>query len=320
MKNVVIALDIGGTSMKGGVIDEDGNILYKESFDTDPKYKTLEHKNKIIEVVKILKSKVPSNCKIIGFGVDSPGISAGDTLHIGGAENIPGLKGLKFSDIGDSIGVPTKHANDASVAALGEAKYGSGRDKDYKSVMFITLGTGIGGGFVLNGSLFTGAMGGAGEIGHVFVVPNGDACNCGSNGCIERYASATGFVNQAKQKIHKGLTPTDLTYEKLEKGKAKALFDAAKNGDILAKEVISECSYLLGTSIAQALNMLDLDLVLIGGGLCKDFDMMIEHIHRGVRNYTLRLPAKNVVIKPASLANDAGILGCAALFFRNNCE
>ena len=107
-------------------------------------------------------------------------------------------------------------------------------------------------------------------------------------------------------------------YEELDKGKAKALFDAAKKGDELAKETIAECSYYLGMSIAQALNMLDLDLVLIGGGLCKDFDMMIEHINSGVRNYGLRMMVNNVEIKPASLGNDAGVLGCAALFFRNN--
>ena len=238
--------------------------------------------------------------------------------HKAGAENIPGLKGLKFSDIGDKFNLPTKTANDASMAALGEAKYGSGKEKDYQSVMFVTLGTGVGGGFVLNGKLFTGSLGGAGEIGHVFVVPDGDKCNCGSSGCIERYASATGFIAMAKQKIHKGVIPTTLTYEELDKGKAKALFDAAKKGDILAKETIAECSYYLGMSIAQALNMLDLDLVLIGGGLCKDFDMMIEHINRAVRNYGLRMMVGNLEIKPASLGNDAGVLGCAALFFRNN--
>ena len=252
------------------------------------------------------------------MGIDSPGVMNKETLHLGGAENIPGLHGIKFSDIGDLFNLPVKTVNDASAAALGEAKYGSGKEKNYQSIMFITLGTGVGGGFVLNGKLFTGALGGAGELGHVFVVPDGDRCNCGSSGCIERYASATGFINMAKQKIHKNLIPTTLTYEKLDKGKAKALFDAAKNGDILAKETIAECSYYLGMSIAQALNMLDLDLVLIGGGLCKDFDMMINDIKRGVQNYGLRMMVNNLEIKPASLGNDAGVLGCAALFFRNN--
>ena len=318
MKEAVIAIDIGGTSMKGAVIEENGNILYKDNFDVNPSHTTEEHKKIITEFVEKLKSNIPTDYKAVGLGIDCPGVMNRETLHMGGAENIPGLKGLKFSDIGDKFNLPTKTANDASMAALGEAKYGSGKEKDYQSVMFVTLGTGVGGGFVLNGKLFTGSLGGAGEIGHVFVVPDGDKCNCGSSGCIERYASATGFIAMAKQKIHKGVIPTTLTYEELDKGKAKALFDAAKKGDVLAKETIAECSYYLGMSIAQALNMLDLDLVLIGGGLCKDFDMMIEHINRAVRNYGLRMMVGNLEIKPASLGNDAGVLGCAALFFRNN--
>ncbi|TXJ38156.1 ROK family protein [Brachyspira aalborgi] len=318
MKDIVIALDIGGTSMKGAIVEENGNILYKESFDVNANHTTEEHKKRIKEVVEKLKSHIPADYKAIGLGIDSPGVMNKETLHLGGAENIPGLHGLKFSDIGDLFNLTVKTVNDASAAALGEAKYGSGKEKKYQSIMFITLGTGVGGGFVLNGKLFTGALGGAGELGHVFVVPDGDRCNCGSSGCIERYASATGFINMAKQKIHKNLIPTTLTYEKLDKGKAKALFDAAKNGDILAKETIAECSYYLGMSIAQALNMLDLDLVLIGGGLCKDFDMMINDIKRGVQNYGLRMMVNNLEIKPASLGNDAGVLGCAALFFRNN--
>lgn len=317
MKDAVIALDIGGTSIKGAIINEEGNILYKDSFNIEANFTSEEHKTNIANIIKKLLENMPSEYNAIGIGLDCPGVMNSETLHMGGAENVPGLHGIKFSDIGDLFDLPVKTANDASMAALGEAKYGSGKDKEYKSVMFITLGTGVGGGFVLNGKLFTGSLGGAGEIGHVVVVPDGDKCNCGSSGCIERYASATGFIAMAKQKIHKNVVPTTLTYEELEKGKAKAIFDAAKKGDILAKETIAECSYYLGISISQALNMLDLDLVLIGGGLCKDFDMMIEHIKRGVNNYGLRMMVRNLEIKPASLGNDAGVLGCAAMFFKN---
>ncbi|MBW5391683.1 transcriptional regulator/sugar kinase [Brachyspira pilosicoli] len=317
MKDAVIALDIGGTSIKGAIINEEGNILYKDSFNIEANFTSEEHKTNIANIIKKLLENMPSEYNAIGIGLDCPGVMNSETLHMGGAENVPGLHGIKFSDIGDLFDLPIKTANDASMAALGEAKYGSGKDKEYKSVMFITLGTGVGGGFVFNGKLFTGSLGGAGEVGHVFVVPDGDKCNCGSSGCIERYASATGFIAMAKQKIHKNVVPTTLTYEELEKGKAKAIFDAAKKGDALAKETIAECSYYLGMSIAQALNMLDLDLVLIGGGLCKDFDMMIEHIRRGVNNYGLRMMVRNLEIKPASLGNDAGVLGCAAMFFRN---
>lgn len=316
MKDVSIALDIGGTSMKGAVIDIDGNILHKESFDTIALHTTEELKKYITEVVHKLSLTIDkTKYKLVGFGVDSPGVSNSETLHIGGAENIPGLNGVKFSDIGDTLSIKTRHANDASVAALGEYKYGKTRDKDYKSMMFVTLGTGVGGGFVLNGKLFVGARGAAGEIGHAVVVPNGILCNCGSQGCIEKYASATAFIDLAKQKIHKALLKTTLTYEKLEKNKAKAVFDEAKAGDELSKEVITECSYFLGVSISQAVNLLDLDLVLIGGGLSKDFNMMEKDIWRGVHDYSLRISAGDLIIKEASLGNDAGILGCAALIF-----
>ncbi len=315
MKNVVIALDIGGTSIKGAVVEENGTISYKESFNINSNHSKEEHTTELIKVVEKLLSNVSADCKAVGLGICAPGVMNNDTLHIGGAENIPGLHSIKFSDIGDKFNLPTKAANDASIAALGETKYGSGRDKNYHSVLFITLGTGVGGGLVLDGKLFTGALGGAGEFGHVVVVPDGDKCNCGSSGCIEKYASATGFINNAKQKIHKNLLKTSLTYEILERDKAKAIFDAAKEGDILANETISECSYYLGISIAQAVNMLDLDLVLIGGGLSDNFEYMKEHIERGVRNYALRMMVNNLTIKKASLGNDAGVLGCAALFF-----
>ncbi|MEI0579752.1 ROK family protein [Brachyspira pilosicoli] len=317
MKDAVIALDIGGTSIKGAIINEEGKILYKDNFNIEANFTSEEHKTNISNIIKKLLENMPSEYRAIGIGLDCPGVMNSETFHMGGAENVPGLHGMKFSDIGDLFDLPVRTANDASMAALGEAKYGSGKDKEYKSVMFITLGTGVGGGFVFNGKLFTGSLGGAGEVGHVFVVPDGDKCNCGSSGCIERYASATGFIAMAKQKIHKNVIPTTLTYEELERDKAKAIFDAAKKGDILAKETIAECSYYLGMSIAQALNMLDLDLVLIGGGLCKDFDMMIEHIKRAVNNYGLRMMVRNLEIKPASLGNDAGVLGCAAMFFKN---
>ena len=198
MKDVVIALDIGGTAMKGAVVEENGNILYKESFEVNASHTTEEHKKRIKEVIEKLKSNISADYRTIGLGIDCPGVVNKETVHIGGAENVPGLYGLKFSDIGDLFNIPVQTVNDASAAALGEAKYGSGKEKNYQSILFITLGKGV------------------------------------------------------------------------------------------------------------------------GGGLCKDFDMMINDITRGVQNYGLRMMVRNLEIKPASLGNDAGVLGCAALFFRNN--
>lgn len=164
MKDAVIALDIGGTSIKGAIINEEGNILYKDSFNIEANFTSEEHKTNIANIIKKLLENMPSEYNAIGIGLDCPGVMNSETLHMGGAENVPGLHGIKFSDIGDLFDLPIKTANDASMAALGEAKYGSGKDKEYKSVMFITLGTGVGGGFVFNGKLFTGSLGGAGEV------------------------------------------------------------------------------------------------------------------------------------------------------------
>ncbi len=316
MSKAVISLDIGGTSMKGALVSKTGDILHKEEFDTDPSFTTDEHKSYIIKCVESLITKKPSEYDIVGFGADSPGISDKTGVHIGGAENVPGLKGLSFKDIGRVFNVDALHANDASVAALGEFRYGSGRGKDSKAAMIITVGTGIGGGFVFDGELFTGSIGAAGEIGHVCLVPNGERCNCGSVGCVERYCSATAYISSAKTKVHKGLKQTELTMDIIEKGGAKVIFDYAKKGDRLANDVVAECSHYLGIAISQATNMLDLDLVLIGGGICKDFEMIIPYVRSAVIDYTLKIQAERLSIEKASLGNDAGILGCAAMFFK----
>lgn len=316
MSEAVISLDIGGTSMKGALVSKAGDILYKEEFDTDATFTKSEHEAYIIKCIESLMKKKPVEYNIIGFGADSPGISDNSGTHIGGAENVPGLEGLNFRDIGRVYNLDALHANDASVAALGEFKYGSGRGKNSKAAMFVTVGTGIGGGFVFNGELFVGSIGAAGEIGHVCLVPNGERCNCGSVGCVERYCSATAYISNAKTKVHKNLKKTDLTIDMIESGGAKIIFDYAKKGDALASDVVAECSHYLGIAISQATNMLDLDLVLIGGGICKDFDMIIPYVWSAVNDYTLRILGTRLKIEKASLGNDAGILGCAAMFFK----
>ncbi len=316
MKDVVLCFDIGGTSIKGAIVDKNGVICYKESFETSSSIDKNIQEAEIIKCVESIKSKSESDMNTVGLGMASPGFSDDTTLLLGGCENVPGMAGIRFSDIGDRYSLPTKHDNDASVAALGEAVYGAGKDKGSKSALLITLGTGVGGGFVFDGRIFHGSKRYAGEIGHVSVVPDGLQCNCGGRGCIEQYSSATGYINNAKRRLHKqSLYNSILTEELLERDKAKAIFDAAKQGDILALDTIAECSHILGLFIASTMNMLDLDLVMIGGGLCKDFDMIKPHIDRGLKEQGLMLSIPLLKVIPASLGNDAGVLGCAAMFF-----
>ncbi len=316
MKDVVLCFDIGGTSVKGAIVDRDGTIYHKESFPTCKSLDKNEQEIEFTKCVETIKSKTQDDMNIVGLGVGSPGFSDKTTMLVGGGENIAGMFGLRFSDIGDKYSIPTKHDNDANVAALGEVFYGAGCEQDSSSALLITLGTGVGGGFVFDGKIFHGSKRYAGEIGHVCVVPDGLPCNCGGRGCIEQYSSATGFINSAKRRLHKqSLYNSILTEELLERDQAKAIFDAAKKGDILSLDTIAECSHMLGVFIASTMNMLDLDLVMIGGGLCKDFDMIKPHIDRGLREQGVKLSVPLLKIIPASLGNDAGVLGCAAMFF-----
>ena len=315
MTDIVICFDIGGTLIKGALIDKAGNILYKESIDTCTSLDTKEQEASLVKCTEVFMNKVSSDMNVIGLAMASPGVSDKNTVLLGGCENIEGMHGLRFSDIGDRFSLPTKHENDASTAALGEVVYGAGKGSEYKSALLITLGTGVGGGLVFDGHIYRGSKGYAGEIGHTCVIPGGLECNCGSYGCLEQYSSANGYIRNARQRMHKKLYNTILTEEDIIRDKAKSIFDAAKKGDQLASDTVSECSHILGMAIAHAMNMLDLDLVLIGGGLCKDFDMIIPHIDRALREYGLLLSVPLLTIKPASLGNDAGVLGCAALFF-----
>lgn len=316
MKDIVLCFDIGGTSIKGAIVDRDGIIYHKESFPTSKSLDRKEQETELTKCVEAIKSKAQSDMNIVGLGIGSPGFSDENTVLVGGGENIAGMFGMRFADIGDKFSIPTKHDNDANVAALGEALYGAGKNSHSRSALLITLGTGVGGGFIFDGKIFRGSKRYAGEIGHVCVIPDGLQCNCGGRGCIEQYSSATGFISNAKRRLHKkSLYNSILTEEILEQDQAKSIFDAAKQGDILCLDTIAECSHILGRFIASTMNMLDLDLVMIGGGLCKDFDMMKPHIDSGLREQGLMLSVPLLKIRPASLGNDAGVLGCAALFF-----
>lgn len=314
MQKAAVAFDIGGTQVKTALVSEDGAILDKGSIDTplDIDSSALLEKMKTRAVE--LKDKLDaSKYELVGFGVGAPGLSSKDAVLVGGCQNAPAFNGMDFKEIGKAIGVRAKSDNDANTAALGEVRYGAGQG-GYSTVMLATLGTGVGGGIVLEGKPFRGAFGYAGELGHICINTAGLACNCGSYGCLEQYASASAVVRRAIQKLRHEL-PTSLTFEKLEKEKAKAVFDAAREGDDIACEIIREVGHFLGIGFASAANLLNLDLILIGGGMSASADLLIPHIKSYMKNYTRILAYKNLEIRQAGLGNDAGVLGAAALIF-----
>lgn len=214
----------------------------------------------------------------------------------------------------ERLGKPVKINNDANVAALGEAWSGAG--KGVGNCVCYTLGTGVGGGIIINGKIYEGFSGLAGELGHIAVVPDLEAiqCGCGKMGCLETVSSATGIIRMAKDAVSRG-DRTSLSL--LDSITAKDVFDAAKAGDEVAERIVSRAAYYLGKSMAAVTTILNPERYIIGGGVSKAGDFLFDQIREVFRELTPETLQKGVEIVPATLGNDAGMIGAAGLFIRS---
>ncbi|MBR5793500.1 MAG: ROK family protein, partial [Anaerotignum sp.] len=212
------------------------------------------------------------------------------------------------------IGIsPVRIGNDARVAALGEAAFGAG--KDAESMLMVTLGTGVGGGVVLHGKILMGSSGVAGEIGHMTIDPyETEYCGCGKKGCLEQYASATGMVKVAERFLQE--RAEDSVLRKKEKITAKDLWDAAKNGDPLADEITDFVCSRLGVAVANAIYLVDTEMVVIGGGVSSAGQLLLEKVEKAYQERVFA-HSRNKKFVLAELGNDAGIMGAAALILED---
>ena len=310
MAKYIYGVDIGGTSVKMGLFDQEGEVLEKWEIPT--------RKDNSGEEI------LPDIAKSIQEKNDEKGIGTGEILGIG--MGVPGpitedgrvLKcvnlGWDIFSVADKVQELTgvekvKVGNDANVAALGEQWRGGGRGFD--SIVMVTLGTGVGGGVILNGKILTGANGAAGEIGHLPVKPDSTrACNCGKRGCLEQYSSATALMRKAKELVENTDRPSKMRdYEKLT---GKEIFAAYEDGDGLAAEVVGEFAEYLGLGLAQVAQVIDPQAFVIGGGVSKNgpvvIDVIKEHYVKNVMH-----AIKNTEFRLAELGNDAGIFGAAKM-------
>jgi glucokinase len=309
MEKLCFGIDIGGTGIKVGLFNFTGDLLDKWVIDTrktDNGKAVLKDAADFIE--KILVDKGLSKEQILGIGVGIPGPvkDNGDVLEL------PNL-GLGYFNIEEEMSEMTdlkvKAGNDANVAALGEQWKGSG--KGFMNMVLVTIGTGVGGGVINQGKILAGSGGAGGEIGHIPVNFNEEEfCGCGKQGCLEQYASATGIVRLATQAIKRGDKSSTLT--KTEYISAKTVFDLAKQGDALALGVVDEACRYLGIALANVAQVVDPEAFVIGGGVSKAGDILIQYIKKHYTPYVMNaLKDRTFVI--ASLGNDAGIYGCARL-------
>ena len=310
MEQVCVGADIGGTSVKLGIFTLGGDLLKKWELPTEPKNDT---KALIEKIGKSIKEKLKeggltlTDCVGVGMGVPGPVLPNGYievVVNIGWREVFPARMLSDFLD-----GMPVALGNDANVAALGEAWMGGA--KNYQDVVMVTLGTGVGGGIIVDGKIVPGKHGLGGEIGHMHVRESEtEKCNCGGIGCLEQISSATGIVNEAKKLLEKKKATSRLAL--LDEITAKDVLDAAKAGDAIALEVVDTVSKYLGIALSHLALTVDPEIFVIGGGVSKAGEFLIDKINEKFIFYTPITKNKADIVL-AQLGNDAGIYGAAKL-------
>jgi glucokinase len=307
----VLAADLGGTHLRAAVVTEDGKILQRADHHT-PEAATTEEI--ITQIVELLASTAAAVSPApVAACIATAGLIDADEGKVLVAPNIPGFRNLILTTpVAQRLGISTYIENDASAAALGEFRYGAGRGT--RHLLHGTLGTGIGGGIVIDSRLYRGAKGLAGEIGHIIIDPAGPRCNCGSRGCLEAMVSGVAFAERARYLLENAKSPVLREMVGYEEPTAAHLYQAAAKGDHLCEAEIRHGGHLLGLGLGSLVNVLNPDIVTLSGGLLAMGDMLLKPLRDAM--YSLAYgPAAGTLVRLSTLGDDAGLLGAAAVAF-----
>nr|WP_050816516.1 ROK family glucokinase [Brevibacillus laterosporus] len=312
-KRMIVGVDIGGTTIKIALLNPNGEIITKTQIPTP----VSEGEDAIIgqmtnTIDQLMAEQGFTKEEAYGIGIGVPGPVDTDTGFVYEAVNL-GIKDTALKAKTEALtGLPTYVENDANAAALGEMWRGAGQGTD--NLVAITLGTGIGGGIIIDGKIVHGVKGVGGEIGHVTVNPDGPLCNCGKKGCMERYGSATAIIVGIETAAKEGRS-AHLAKQLAEKGSltAKDAFDAATEGDLAAQEVIDQAAFYTGFGLSHIANLLNPAKIVIGGGVSAAGDALFSLIRKSFDTYTWKIAADSCEILPATLGNDAGVIGAGWL-------
>lgn len=309
MSRRIFGVDLGGTTVKLGLFDPEGNVLEKWEIVTRK-----EDSGKMIlpDIADAIKAKMQEKSiakeDVVGVGIGVPGPVDSDGVIYKAANLGWGVFSIKEELTGLLDGIRVEAGNDANVAALGEMWRGGGQG--YNNMVAVTLGTGVGGGIIVDGKILTGAKGAGGEIGHILVEEHEtDVCGCGKTGCLEQYASATGVVRLANRRLAKDDKASVLRTEKIS---AKDVWDAVKAGDELAIEVAEQFGEYLGKGLAAVACVVNPDIFVIGGGVSKAGDVLMDYMVEPYKKYVFH-GSRETKFALATLGNDAGIYGAAKL-------
>ena len=309
MKKYGFGVDVGGTTIKMGFFETSGKLIDKWEIKTDT---SNGGENILSDIAKAIDNKLAqegiskNDVQGVGVGVPGPVNSKGIVLkcvNLGwGVFNVE-------EELASLTGLKVKAGNDANVAALGEMWQGAGKGSE--DMVMVTLGTGVGGGIIVDGKVIAGANGAGGEIGHITV--NNDeieACNCGQYGCLEQYTSATGIVRMAKRKLAK--TDEETSLRSVEELSAKIIFDEAKKGDKIAGELVEELGKILGSTLSNIAAVTNPEVIVIGGGVSKAGQILIDTIRKHFTESVFHA-CKDTRFVLAGLGNDAGMYGCVKM-------
>lgn len=301
-----IGLDLGGTNLKYALGDKNGNLQVKKSKPSHSHENQDNIFNNIFAAIDELRSE--TDAEIHAIGVGTPGsVDFHKGQLIGKTPNIPDWTDAPVKKtIEDKYGIPVYVDNDANVVALAEVRRGGA--VGYSSVVCLTIGTGIGGGIILNNKIYRGSNYSAAEIGHITVEMNGKPCGCGNFGCLEAYAAAPAMINRYRHKLKR----TGLLYNE-DQLSTEFIFEKASVEEDFAIETINETCDYLGTGIASVVNILNPEMVLIGGGVAEAGDEFIRRIERVIRQKIIKANSDVLKVAKAKLGNDAGMVGAILL-------
>jgi len=316
LKDHYIGIDVGGTNIKYGIVSPNGEIVSKGMLSLKADLKKDAILSNIKKAIDSLLSYARRNkIRIKGIGIGCPGtvdFKKGKIMDM--VPNVPQLKNVNIkSELKKDFGYPLYVDNDANLMALAEHKHGAA--KEYKNCLCLTIGTGIGSGIIIDGKLFRGSCFAGAEFGHTSILYDGIKCSCGNIGCVEAYASARAMVKKARKLLKGG--KKSLLYKivdgDLSKISTKLIFDSWKKGDRFCTKIVNETCAYLGTALGSAVNLLNPEVVVIGGGVADAGMRFIRKIEKEIKKRANPVASKDLKVVKAKLGNDAGFIGAALL-------
>ncbi len=311
--SVFIGIDLGGTTLKGALVSASGEILHETRVATEQDSSDKLFRQ-IVDTIEILKSDSRSGGRAAAVGMGVPGLVNRKTSRIEVMPNLPELSHLDIiSDLAAETGLPVMIDNDANAAAYAELQVGAARG--LREVFFVTLGTGIGAGLIINGQIYRGALGFAGEFGHMTIDPEGIECGCGNIGCLETIASGPNIVRRTRERLYRDRTSSlsRLAVPRDREFTAEDIARAAREGDEMAQVMMERTGMFLGIAIAAVINLLNVEMVVMGGGVMDAGDLILKPTIKETRRRAFPPSFNGSSIVIAELGPSAGMIGAALL-------